>query len=316
MAEAKLLMDSSCPSSLQPFVKLIYANQTRKSSKSENSGKIFKWDASHRFTHTGQNTLEVILLHTAYFFSEKEIGRCTISLQEVQSSQWFNLISTKGELAGAILLDFDMGQRQRPEPIAHPGNHSCDVRSESRMLVSPTDNKRRRLPLPQWTPDVKHRQDEAYDLEQVRMVLVQENARLISQEIKLKKAFTKFERDAKKVQQEKMESRELKTVIQEREERLICEKRENKEEVCKIRREKEEVEGMRRELVQEYAKLKQEKLKVAAHQKLLRSSQKKVSQATRQLEVQKALVQRCRENRFSTSLEEFEDFSRLDSCLE
>lgn len=167
--EGKLLHKSY--TSLQPFVKLVYANQTWKSPKAGIASKTPLWQASHRFTHTGQNTLDVFLLHTAYFFSEKEIGRCTISLQEVSHgiSEWWNLISEKGELAGATLLHFDLDHRT--EQQSHVGNHSCDLRSANGALVSPSDPKRKRAPM--LTPNVKSpKLDETFDLEQVRMVLV------------------------------------------------------------------------------------------------------------------------------------------------
>ena len=287
---ADLLVDVATFGSMQPFVKVVYANQSWKTPKALAGGKAPQWHCHHTFTHTGEDSITFAVLDTAFFFSEREIGRCELSLYEVPpGARAWHLTSNKGEVVGQLVLSFC----QRQATFHHGFTNSCDFHGQKTSLLSPS-------PKHAWTASLAA-------LEHAREDLIQEAARLQGQECKLRLNIDKLSRQKAQNKAQRMCLQQLKQALRHRKEALACEREAVQQESAALSQDRGRLEEMRGRLAVEFSRLRQEKLKLQTHQRLQSKTQQKLTHVSNQLEKRKEVVKRSQRSHSEVVFEEICD---------
>ncbi|CAG9315457.1 unnamed protein product [Blepharisma stoltei] len=307
ICEANFEINIATLGSQHPYVRIFYGNNKWRTEVAKNSGKTPKWDIEYKLDLEG-DTIQVVVFHKGFFFSDPEIGRCTICLSEVVQGhlvEWWNLTTPAGSHAGAILIAFEIPDKRIPDIAVsmwttHNANSSWDVRacraSPMEWKVRKQKNSKFKPQLTQRTPDRKFMHfstepDEVYDLDQIKTDLSEENERLRAQELKVKKLFAKLKGESIALKDEKIELRKCKEMLQEKEEKILQDKNALANEKLMIMKEKEEIEKLKLQLNQDYTKLKQDKLKICAHRKVLEKRSKKIFETMRHIERHKEMIE-------------------------
>mmetsp|Transcript_8692 Transcript_8692/g.12920 ORF Transcript_8692/g.12920 Transcript_8692/m.12920 type:complete len:350 (+) Transcript_8692:1752-2801(+) len=299
--EANLSINVAKIGSMHPFVRVSYNGTNWKSESSSKPGMNPKWNACHSFTYSGSRTLEFTVYHKNLLIGETEIGKVTLNLNEIcegHETEWWNLTTLEGTMAGVILLSFDIERR------AHSSQNSLEL-GIAQLSPFPKIHRKRSQ---QFKPNLTQRPldcnpvrlntepEDPYDLEQLKEDLLEENNRLKSQEHKVRKLFDKLKQESTKVREEKQELRRCKETLQLREESILAEKEQMQKEKSQIESEKQELQKLREELSSEYSKLKQEKYKINTHKKLLERTSKQIGDTSKFLAKQKVLLSGSKAN--------------------
>ena len=197
----------------------------------------------------------MIVLRTAYFFAEKEIGRRKISFSELRrrSGQW-ELMSPQGELTGVVSLSFEVDKRWLSMDGLHTSTCSWGDLSPSRPCLSDRSYHTRSA--------VGH------ELEQIRLGLSQENVRLHSQELSLEAWLLKLQHKAQAVQGLRQALHKRKNAVAEHARSVAEERAQLQAERLRVAHEWEEIRREQTELEQQFTRLRLEKLKTQTHHKL------------------------------------------------
>jgi hypothetical protein len=303
--EAQLQLDVAKLGSMKPFVKVTYGNVSWRTDIS--TGMKPKWNTTHVFESCDSDTVEVVVYHKNMLFGETEVGKCVLNLSEVARrhlTEWWSLSTFNGDLAGSILLSFDLdGDRRFTDTsfmgihTTHSTNNSVDARDDLPKYTEPTTKlqdstyyrrkKIRRMRKRYEEPPQTDPKEDYIDLEKLKNELLEENERIKTQEDKVKKLFEKLRLESNKLKQDKEEVKKSKLTLRRREECILAEKKIIEEEKEKVRKEREQLEKLKDQLNSDYYRLRQEKLRMQAHKKLIEITSKQVFDKSRQLDKQR-----------------------------
>ena len=284
LIEGRLSVNVARIGSMYPYVKVIFGTEIWKSESSSTGGMHPKWNCYHLFEILSQ-TLEIIVYDKVFLFGDTEIGRCTIHLADVLQghlTEWWNILSPKQEIAGAVLLSFELHEQDTFS--IHSSNSSWDFRGHHHLESSPIIPRVKKVQSVQinnMTPDYKSlhfttEPDECYKLEQLRFDLMEENERLKAQESKVRVIFDKLKIESNKLKIEKVEVNKCTETLKRKEENILSQRAKLEDEKLYINLGKEEIIKLKESLNSSYSRLKQEKLKMRTHKKLLERRQKYV----------------------------------------
>ena len=293
--EGRLSVNVSRIGPMYAYVHLIFGQDSWKSDPSSVGGMHPKWNLFHHFS-TSSQTLEVIVMNKVFLFGDTEVGRCTIHLSDVVQghlTQWWDIMSAKPEITGAVLISFEM---HATETIStHASNSSYDFRGHHQIESSPIVHRVKNPISSQinaMTPDYKSLRavtepDEANKLEQLREDLIEENERLKTQETKVKMFFEKLKGESIALKGEKIEVRRCTETLRVKEENMLALRAQIQNEKEFIEEGRIEIEKMKESLNMSYSELKKEKLKVRVHRKLLEKGIRKIGRNSNQLDIEK-----------------------------
>jgi hypothetical protein len=293
--EGRLYINVSRLGAMYPYTKLYFGNEIWKSEASVQGGMHPKWNQTFSLSSSTQRILELVVYDRSLIFGETEIGRCTVDLHDVvqgHQTEWWDILSPLGELAGSILMSFEFPQ---PEiaPM-HNSNNSWDFKMHHHVESSPVVMKLRTQNslVSHRTPDTKimhcnTEPDEICDLEQLRCELIEEGERINHQEVKVKQFFDKLKVESVAIKGERKELKKNKEVLQMKEEIILKEKERVELDKESIDKDREEIKKMKETLNLEYLKLKMEKLKVKTQKRLLEKLRRKMNESSMKVDKQK-----------------------------
>lgn len=334
--EAQLNLDVAKLGSMKPFVKITYGNVSWRTEIS--MGMKPKWNTTHVFESCDSDIVEVTVYHKNMLFGETEVGKSMLNLSEVAKrhlTEWWSLSTITGDLAGSILLSFDLdGDRRFTDTsflgihTTHSTNNSVDARDDLPKYTEPADKlqdstyyrrkKIRRMRQRYEEPIDSDPKEDYIDLEKLKNELLEENERIRIQEDKVKKLFEKLRLESNKLKQDKEEVKKSKLTLRRREECILAEKKIIEEEKEKARKEREQLEKLKDQLNSDYCRLKQEKLKMQAHKKLIEITSKQVTDKSKQLDKQRLHLDKKhqQEDSIGTSVDIQKQWDDIDKVRE
>ena len=301
--EGRLCVNVARIGVMYPFVRFVLGNEVLKSEGSEVGGLYPKWNQFFSFGVNFLKVLEVVVSDKSLLFGETEIGRISIHLPDVlqgRHTEWWDIISPTGQLAGAIFLTFEFPQ-SNSGPL-HSSKNSWDLKMHHHIGSSPIATRTKSKNLTQisnLTPNIKSQNSisgllltetlDSEDLESGRTALIEKQERFKNQELLYLNNLGKLRKESALIRNEKYEIKKNNEILQVKEEDILKEKESLKKERVDIDEEKEAVMRQLEVLNEEYLRLKREKLKTRAKKKAQeswkREVDKKLGKISRQVRV-------------------------------
>lgn len=274
LKEGRLLINVARLGQMYAYARLKLGDQQYISDFSDTGGLYPKWNQFFSFNLNLEHVLHLQILDQSLLFGETEIGRCQVSLKEINHKNQMSCIkifSPNGQPAGEVFLSFEFTQ----ETVAHSSNSSWDFKLQ--IEASPLNKARGQCKhstvVSARTPDIKithcsTEPDEIFDLETLRIDLTKENERIRNQEKIICVIFDKQKEESAALRKEKVEVRKQKEKLQKREENMLENRKEIEAEKKALELERKELERIKEHLNAEYLKLKREKLMSRANKSL------------------------------------------------
>lgn len=308
LLEGRLSVNVARIGNMYPFVKFTLGNETCRSEISDVGGMYPKWNQFFSFGLNLQKTFDIAVFDKSILFGETEIGKASIYLPDVlqgRHTEWWDIISSTGHLAGAIFLSFEF-PRLNSGP-SHASKNSWDIKMHHHIESSPIAGRTKSKNLTQvsnLTPNIKSQNSisgilltETVDFDDLlssRTALIEKHERFKNQELLCLNNIQKLRQESNLIRNEKYEIKKNNEILQTKEEEILKVKEALKKERVDIEEEREFVKKQLEMLNQEYLKLKKEKLKIRARKLTQKNWKKEVDKKIVKIDRLVNIRERCK----------------------